>query len=279
MTRTASDRTRSPIKHHERGLGLPGESAWQKFYFEAFGDFAFHFGLGCGFAIAAIVLGIAWALAAVIGVSNRIMAGLFVVVALVGIGATIYGWRRLQGQKSWRLGSDGERAVARVLEGLRDAGWFVFHDIFPRENDPWNIDHVLVGPGGIIAVETKTWNKPKRGNIKLVWDGRMFYQHDVKSGQRLPDEHGEAATEQARRNAKTLAEILQNETGRRWTVDAALVFPGWFVVDEGKPGGTSPDLLVRNPKNLAGHCRKRPRRLTPEDVALVRSRLEMMCAV
>ena len=53
----------------------------------------------------------------------------------------------------WLRGAEGEEAVGRILEGLTADGWHVIHDIsFGRGN----IDHVVVGQGGVFAVETKS---------------------------------------------------------------------------------------------------------------------------
>jgi hypothetical protein len=51
----------------------------------------------------------------------------------------------------WRRGAEGERKVGAILEGL-DPGWHVLHDVSLGRG---NIDHVLVGPGGLFTVETK----------------------------------------------------------------------------------------------------------------------------
>jgi hypothetical protein len=53
----------------------------------------------------------------------------------------------------WLRGAEGEEAVGGILESLTADGWHVIHDVsFGRGN----IDHVVVGPGGVFAVETKS---------------------------------------------------------------------------------------------------------------------------
>ena len=53
----------------------------------------------------------------------------------------------------WVRGAEGEEAVGAILEGLTGDGWHVIHDVsFGRGN----IDHVVAGPGGVFAVETKS---------------------------------------------------------------------------------------------------------------------------
>src|SRR5689334_12696541 len=71
----------------------------------------------------------------------------------------------------WAAGADRERRVADELAKLREA-WTVLHDrlIRPGRSES-NLDHVVVGPGGLFLVDTKNWS----GNV-TAWDGGL-YQH------------------------------------------------------------------------------------------------------
>jgi len=69
------------------------------------------------------------------------------------------GWLRFLGGRfkrdhhAWNQGAEGEEIVGGILEGLLAGGWQVIHDVsFGRGN----IDHIVVGPGGIYTVETKS---------------------------------------------------------------------------------------------------------------------------
>ncbi|MER6914327.1 nuclease-related domain-containing protein [Streptomyces sp. NPDC000594] len=54
---------------------------------------------------------------------------------------------------SWRKGLAGERRVGTELNRLGRYGWHVLHSVpLPREVD---IDHLLIGPGGVFSVNTK----------------------------------------------------------------------------------------------------------------------------
>jgi hypothetical protein len=53
----------------------------------------------------------------------------------------------------WRQGARGEKATARALRSLIKDGWVLVHDL-PRASGG-NIDHVLVGPGGVYLLESK----------------------------------------------------------------------------------------------------------------------------
>src|SRR4051812_27219000 len=77
-------------------------------------------------------------------------------------------WKRFFGgsfkrdYSNWAQGAEGEEVVGGILEGLAAEGWHVIHDVsFGRGN----IDHIVVGPGGIFTIETKSragkiWLKP-----------------------------------------------------------------------------------------------------------------------
>jgi hypothetical protein len=56
-------------------------------------------------------------------------------------------------ERAWRKGARGER-VSGWLLGRLPSGWHVFHDI-PVGQRGANIDHVVVGPAGVLTVNTK----------------------------------------------------------------------------------------------------------------------------
>ena len=66
-------------------------------------------------------------------------------------------------------GAEGERKVGAILENL-SPDWHVLHGVWLGRGD---IDHVLVGPGGVFTVETKS----NRGQIPVAQiDPRMLSQ-------------------------------------------------------------------------------------------------------
>ncbi|WP_426997665.1 nuclease-related domain-containing protein [Pseudarthrobacter sp. N5] len=58
---------------------------------------------------------------------------------------------------SWGAGAAGERLVADRLSQLIPKGWFLLHDVHWPGRPLANLDHVLVGPGGVVVVDTKNW--------------------------------------------------------------------------------------------------------------------------
>jgi hypothetical protein len=94
---------------------------------------------------------------------------LFTFVAAVAVAACTWRFVRIRPRmRQLRQGIAGEKAVGQFLERLRQDGYEVFHDVTA---EGFNIDHVLVGPAGIFTVETKTWSKPERGDVKVAYDG------------------------------------------------------------------------------------------------------------
>jgi hypothetical protein len=110
-----------------------------------------------GLAVAWLALGLgSWALVAV---EALLIGGLMVAEHLVG--------PRFE---RWLQGARGEERVGAVLEGLAEQGWVAIHDVSLGRG---NVDHVLVGPGGIFAIETKS----HRGRIAVAAiEDRMLRQ-------------------------------------------------------------------------------------------------------
>jgi hypothetical protein len=74
-----------------------------------------------------------------------------------------------------KLGLRGERYVGQFLQNeLLPKGYWVIHDIpFDNGGNPFNVDHAVIGPTGVYAVETKTRSKP-RGDAKIAYDGKQI---------------------------------------------------------------------------------------------------------
>ncbi|MCY7365764.1 MAG: NERD domain-containing protein [Frankiaceae bacterium] len=52
----------------------------------------------------------------------------------------------------------GEAEVARLLDVLDGAGWRVLNDRYKAAGSPVNIDHIVVGPPGVLVVDAKNWS-------------------------------------------------------------------------------------------------------------------------
>lgn len=60
--------------------------------------------------------------------------------------------------ETYTLGHAGEELVGRQLDLLRVHGWDVVHDVRWPGRPRANIDHLAVGPGGILIVDAKNWS-------------------------------------------------------------------------------------------------------------------------
>ena len=152
--------------------------------------------------------------------------GLYTTAGLVGLGVICWRINKLATKRqAYRLGLSGERAVGEELNQLMLAGCRVYHDV---PNNPYgNIDHVLVTPSGVYAVETKTRRKKEGKDMhKAVFDGHSLRFVDG------PPEH--ACLDQAKQQAGRLGDWLSKAIGEAVEVHSVLALPGWFVDRQGR---------------------------------------------
>ena len=123
-----------------------------------------------------------------------------------------------------RLGLRGEQFVAEQLESLKRQGWWVFHDVpVVIKGHEQNIDHVAVGPQGLVVFETKTRSKPVAGGAvkaEVRFDGKTLL---------WPGYQDKTSVWQVRQLAEWLADWVKNECGLLVKVFQMIVIPGWTV--------------------------------------------------
>jgi hypothetical protein len=90
------------------------------------------------------------------------MRGLPLALLELGVIGVIVRADRLYSDRAgrWLRGADGERAVGAICAELEADGWHAIHDVSLGRG---NVDHILIGPGGIFAIETKS----HRGRIRI----------------------------------------------------------------------------------------------------------------
>jgi hypothetical protein len=102
----------------------------------------------------------------------------------LAIGAALLGARRLaRTHGRWERGARGEERVGAILDGLSGEGWLALHDL-PFERG--NIDHVLVGPGGLFTIETKS----HRGRIHAARIDESMLRQALAEGRRVEQATG-----------------------------------------------------------------------------------------
>jgi hypothetical protein len=161
-------------------------------------------------------------------------------VALLVVGITL---ARRNGvarryRKAYR-GAAGERETAERLAFL-PASFTVLNDLaFSR----FNVDHVVVGPTGVWAIETKSHTGVVEERGDDVWvDGRPMY-HDPRR--------------QARGEAAAIAELLEREMGKRYWIEALVCFPNITVI----ANGNNPKAGVVGRRQLLARLRLAPAQL------------------
>jgi len=181
---------------------------------------------------------------------------IYTLVALAGTTWLIWRVTRVRASvRRLRLGRDGEMVVGQYLEGLREAGSRIFHDVPARK---FNLDHVVVSTHGIYVVETKTITTPGP-DAKVAYDG----EHVTVAGW-APDRD---PVTQAAAEADWLARLLKESTGRLFPVRGVVVFPGWWIEQTKKERRR--EVWVLEPKALPAFIEHAPATLTPDEVAMV----------
>ncbi|MFC5576929.1 nuclease-related domain-containing protein [Lysobacter niabensis] len=161
------------------------------------------------------------------------LAAMFLVMA----GAAI--WRIFSNGNQRRMANAGLQAelyTAQELNRLMALGCTVLHDI-PGEK--FNIDHVVIGPRAVYAIETKSVRKPRatdaKDHFKVVYDGQSL---------RFPDFTNTKKLHQTKRQAEWLSAYLRKATGQSVPVIPALALPGWWI-DSGQVSAA--EVRVFNP--------------------------------
>jgi hypothetical protein len=164
-----------------------------------------------------------------------------------------------------RLDYEGKVAVGQELNQLMLIGCYVYHN-FPAQE--FSIDHIVVGPKGVFAVETKTCaERTARNRIEdatVTYDGRALF---------FPRATDAETIAQAEQRTSWLSNWLTQVLGEPVAARAIVALPGWFV------RRTSPDgISVINPKQFASLFEHiKPRALSPIMITRIAEQLEQKC--
>jgi hypothetical protein len=150
-----------------------------------------------GTALVWLLPGSAFGRGVLVGVLVTMTVVGFLVAVLVGSG---------QLHRLWGL--SGERETAKELESRRQRrrGWFVVHGLVIGNHE---IDHIAVGPGGILAIETK-------------WTNNRWRIHN----EALLGPVGDPLL-QARRSARQVQSLLASTTGGGLQLEVDPVLVVW----------------------------------------------------
>jgi Nuclease-related domain len=157
----------------------------------------------------------------------RATAGVWIAVVIIAVIASLWFayqlWKVINLRRRIRLGFEGERQVGEALNQLMLVGYRVFHDflITDKPRTIRNIDHIVIGPNGVFAVETKTRRKMKgeNGARVTVFENELQYPWGV--------DRSDLA--QAQDDAVWLRDWLSKMSDRSVNVGTVLALPGWFI--------------------------------------------------
>jgi len=184
----------------------------------------------------------------------------FVGALVAGISASLLGYRQItlkQVIQEWRggdtvgrleAGLQGEQEVVSTLVATLDNQWTLFSGVVI--DGMWgDIDHVLIGPAGVFAIETKNWS----GTIKYDDERRLWYRVSERNpnGEILKD-----PTEQAAQGANALQGLI----GQR--VTPVVVFTNRNAVYQ----GDHPTISVLTLPHLVPWLQAQPHIINSADV-------------
>lgn len=151
-------------------------------------------------------------------------------------------------ERAWRIGAEGEQMVAHRLRKL-DPRWKILHSV-PVGDRGSDIDHVLIGPGGVFTVNTK--NHPG----KEVWVSERALMVD---GQRQP------YLRNSRHEAKRASKLLTAACGFEVAVQPIIVTVNAELTVKSMP----PDVEVVGSKSIRKWLEKRPVVLSDQEVEAI----------
>jgi hypothetical protein len=169
--------------------------------------------------------------------------------------------RTVTSRNNLRLGLEAEWAVSSELHDIEVPNYKIFHDI---QCDKFNIDHLVVGPNGVFAIETKGRRKPS--NSKTAEAKSKEHVVTVNGNVlEFPNYKDTSIVEQAIRQAKWATNWLSDATGERVTVSPVVTIPGWYVKRTSQH-----DVPVLASKVLNTQVPKLPgQRLSPEQITRI----------
>lgn len=202
---------------------------------------------------------------------DRMLPFLLFVLLVFVIISTVKICRLLNKRRNLYLGYFGERVVSENLDQLRAKGAAVFHDVpLQGRAGSVNIDHVVVCPAGIFAIETKTRRQRRardgRADGKITYDGAQL---------NYPWGADTFGLSQATTNALWLDKNIDKTGISAVTVQPILTFPGWRVEQTGDASASA--VRVLNPAQIPPCLDTLPPVLNANQVKHIASQLEALC--
>jgi hypothetical protein len=163
-------RSAGPAPVVRASVGRPGASAHAEYRRRRAAELA-TWARSLPWRIVALVAASVAAWLAAVRVAPNVAAPVGVTVA-AGLGWRLR-FRSPPATVAWRRGAAGERRTARLLAPLERHGWAVLHDL-AIPNSQANIDHLVIGPGGVLAIDTKHYPGALRADGVTVVPARRL---------------------------------------------------------------------------------------------------------
>lgn len=167
----------------------------------------------------------------------------YLLISILGIGVR-------KNNNSYGIGSIAEEIVATKLAALGDE-YFVIHDLLKGKGDG-NIDHIVIGPTGIFAVETKA-------NSNFMY----FYKNNVRKNTAL----AEKFIKQAAGNAYWMHDKIKRYLGLEEFVHGVVVRP--FNSDKKIDMYASSGVCVLDGNSVYEYIKKFDGELSKEKIEMI----------
>jgi len=156
-------------------------------------------------------------------------------------------------ERAWRMGAGGEETVGGRLEKLVKHGWHVLHAV-PVGDRGADIDHVVIGPGGVFTVNTKSHPDGR------VWVGRNSVR---VNGHAVP------YLRNSRFEAQRAERLLSAAVGFPVPVRPALVFLTGTLIPNVTIKTAPDDVVILDRTDIPGAFKRSSRKLAAEQVARI----------
>ena len=165
-------------------------------------------------------------------------------------------------QLNYQAAALSEPLTAAALQPLADQGWRVMHDRRWPGSTRANVDHLVIGYGGVAVIDTKHWSQPVQ-----VRDGRLWCGDD--------DRHDDTVDTILRLTAsieELLEEVATSSPGRAVGLSPIHVVP--VLVFTEHPHANRPDprvgrVQLSTIRSLPALLARRPRVLDDAQIALI----------
>jgi Nuclease-related domain len=183
-------------------------------------------------------------------------------ITFVAVAVSVYCflrlWRLRDQFKRLNLGERGERHVSDVLRRLRPREFITFDDLLLGDV---NVDHVVVGPPGVFAIETKAYSVFGNGQARVDASGELR----LGGKPALKD-----ILKQARATAAQLSSELERYLRRKVWVEPVIVLPGWKI----NLPECETDVVVLSDKTISEFFESRAQKLSNSEIREICSHLD-----